>query len=244
MRSTKFIKEISIAAAVLLLVLFCGANSAAAKSMTEATDKWQYEFTIYGWLPSIDGSLKYDVPPGSGGNVGVDASDILDSLNFVFMGIFEARKSKLSFGLDLIYMDLSNSKSTDITIGLGMLKASTLLVPEQIIFDDEIYHNHRILSQGLDTSPQGIALQVIETVGPGGHFLSQKHTRAHMREIWIPDLTHPRSGKEGPQDEDIQKRARAKFDRILSEHEPQPLEQSAVAEINLILEKAEDQLGR
>jgi len=119
MRSTKFIKEISIAAAVLLLVLFCGANSAAAESMTKGSDKWQYEFTIYGWLPSIDGSLKYEVPPGSGGNVGVDASDILDSLNFVFMGIFEARKSKLSFGLDLVYMDVSNSKNTDITIGPG-----------------------------------------------------------------------------------------------------------------------------
>jgi trimethylamine--corrinoid protein Co-methyltransferase len=160
-------------------------------------------------------------------------------------GLNHGEPATWQLGRDSVYTALMCALAgTDITIGLGMLKASTLLVPEQIIFDDEIYHNHRILAQGLDTNPEGIALQVIEAVGPGGHFLSQKHTRAHMREIWIPDLTHPRSGKDGPQDEDIQKRARAKFDRILAEHEPQPLEQSAVAEINLILEKAEEQLGR
>jgi len=117
MKSTKCIRGISLAAAILLLAMFCGANSAAAESMTEGSDKWQYEFTIYGWFPSIDGKLKYEVPPDNGDEVGVDISQILDSLNFIFMGIFETRKNKLSFGLDLIYLDLSNSKSTDITIG-------------------------------------------------------------------------------------------------------------------------------
>ena len=118
MKPTKFIKQVSFATAILLLVVFWGFSSVAAETSAPA-DKWQYKFTIYGWLPSIDGTLKYEVPPDSGGSVGVDASDILDSLNFVFMGIFETRKDKLSFGLDLIYMDVSNSKSTNITIGPG-----------------------------------------------------------------------------------------------------------------------------
>ena len=48
----------------------------------------------------------------------------------------------------------------------------------------------------------------IEAVGPGGHFLSQKHTRSHMREIWIPDLTHPRPSRNGNPAVDIRKRAR------------------------------------
>lgn len=113
MRSTKFIKGTTLAAVTLLLLSFV--TNAAAQEV----DKWQYEFTIYGWLPSIDGTLKYSVPPGSGSNVSVDTSDILDSLNFVFMGTFEAQKNKLSLGLDLIYMDLSNSTSSTINIGPG-----------------------------------------------------------------------------------------------------------------------------
>jgi len=117
-KTLKLLKQTSLAIAIFFFVVFWGFSSIAAESSAPA-DKWQYEFTIYGWLPSIDGTLKYSVPPDSGGSVGVDASDILDSLNFVFMGIFEARKNKLSFGVDLIYMDLSNSKGTNITIGPG-----------------------------------------------------------------------------------------------------------------------------
>jgi len=114
MKSIKFIKEASMAAAVFLL-LFCFVNNAGAQE----ADTWQYELTIYGWLPSIDGTMKYDVPPSDGDNVSVDVSDILDSLNFVFMGTFVAQKNKLSYAADLIYMDLSNSTSTNITIGPG-----------------------------------------------------------------------------------------------------------------------------
>ena len=73
-----------------------------------------------------------------------------------------------------------------------MVKAATLLVPEQIIFDDEIYHTHRILAEGIDASADSLALDVIADVGPRGHFLTQEHTRQHVREIWIPELTHPR----------------------------------------------------
>jgi trimethylamine:corrinoid methyltransferase-like protein len=90
--------------------------------------------------------------------------------------------------------------------------------------------------------PSDRALDVIEALGPGGHYLSQKHTRSHMREIWIPDLTHPRQSTNGNSDLDL--RARAKFDCILAEHEPQPLEEAAKYEINSILSNAEAQLGR
>jgi trimethylamine--corrinoid protein Co-methyltransferase len=160
-------------------------------------------------------------------------------------GLGHSEPATWQLGRDSVYTALMCAMAgTDITIGLGMLSASTLLVSEQIIFDDEIYHNHRVLTQGVDTNPDGIALDIIEAVGPGGHFLSQKHTRAHMRDIWIPDLTHPRVTTDGTQTGDIRKRAREKFDTILAEHEPQPLEEAAKDEINKILSKAEGQLGR
>ena len=132
----------------------------------------------------------------------------------------------------------------DIVVGMGLVRASTLLVPEQIIFDDEIYHTHRVLAEGLDTSGDGLALDVIETVGPRGHFLAQEHTRRHMREIWIPGLTHPRSSFDGKPQPDIRQRARAKVDRILAEHYPEPLEEAVQAELQVILDAAERELGK
>jgi hypothetical protein len=117
MRLNVLVREKFLVMAILLLLMCCFATSVAAKNTSGTADKWQYELTIYGWLPSIDGSLKYGLPPEDGGDVGVDASDILDSLNFVFMAAGEARYNKLSFGMDVIYMDLSNSKSADILVG-------------------------------------------------------------------------------------------------------------------------------
>jgi trimethylamine--corrinoid protein Co-methyltransferase len=160
-------------------------------------------------------------------------------------GLEHAEPLSWQLGRDSVYSALFCALAgADLSIGLGLLKASTLLVPEQILFDDEIYHTHRLLAHGLDISPGGIARDVIEAVGPGGHFLSQKHTREKMREIWIPELTHPRISPEGEIDADIQRRAKAKLEEIILEHEPPPLEESVKSEINKILLKAEEQIGK
>jgi trimethylamine--corrinoid protein Co-methyltransferase len=115
----------------------------------------------------------------------------------------------------------------DMVVGMGLLRASTLLVPEQIIYDDEIYHTHRTLAEGVNTSADGLGLDVITSVGPRGHFLAQEHTRQHMRAMWIPGLSHPPPAVAGAPLPDIRQRAKAKLDRILAEHEPEPLGDAA-----------------
>jgi trimethylamine--corrinoid protein Co-methyltransferase len=147
-------------------------------------------------------------------------------------------------GRDSVYTTLMVALArAEIVTGGGMLRASTLLVPEQIIFDDEIYHTHRILAEGVDTSADGLALEVSAAVGPRGHFLAQKHTRRHVEEMWIPELSHPRPSLDGEPLPDIRWRARAEFDRILAEHQPQPLEEAAQAELRAILDAAARELG-
>jgi trimethylamine--corrinoid protein Co-methyltransferase len=147
-------------------------------------------------------------------------------------------------GRDSVYTALLTPLAgADIVVGMGLLKASTLLVPEQIILDDEIYHTHRMLAEGVDTSADGLALDVIAAVGPRGHFLAQRHTRQHMRKMWIPQLTHPRPPTNGESLPDIRRRAKAELDRILTEHEPEPLGEAAQAELDTILDAAAQELG-
>jgi len=142
-------------------------------------------------------------------------------------------------GRDSVYTSLMAAMAgADLVEGLGMVKASTLLVPEQIIYDDEIYHTHRNLVEGIDTSIDGLAMDAIKSVGPGGHFLSQKHTRKHLREIWIPELSYPRMSQGEPPSADIRQRARSKFDKILIEHKPEPLDDAIQREMQSILDAA------
>lgn len=146
-------------------------------------------------------------------------------------------------GRDSVYTSLMVAMAgADLAEGLGMIKASTLLVPEQIIFDDEIYHTHRALVAGIDTSIDGLAMDAIKNVGPGGHFLGQKHTRKYLRDIWIPELSHPRLSQCEPPSPDIRHRARAKFDRILKEHIPEPLEEKVQHELRAILNAAKKEI--
>ncbi len=148
-------------------------------------------------------------------------------------------------GRDSVYTSLMVAMAgADLAEGLGMVKASTLLVPEQIVFDDEIYHTHRVLVEGIDTSIDGLAVDAIKKVGPGGHFLGQKHTRKYLREIWIPELSHPRLSQGEPPSKDIRQRAREKFDMILKEHQPEPLGDSVQRELQLILDAAKKEIER
>ena len=143
-------------------------------------------------------------------------------------------------GRDSVYTSLFTPLvGADMVEGLGLLRAATLLLPEQIIYDDEIYHTHRILVEGIDTSTDKLALDVIQAVGPGGHYLSQKHTRRTIRDIWLPKLTHPAPRMDGHASPDIRRRARATFERILAEHKPEPLPKYVQLELNNIMTVAE-----
>jgi trimethylamine--corrinoid protein Co-methyltransferase len=146
-------------------------------------------------------------------------------------------------GRDSVYTALMVALAgADLAEGLGMVQASTLLVPEQIIFDDEIYHIHRVLAEGMDASAGALALDVIAAVGPRGHFLAQEHTRGHMRGIWIPELAHPRPQLGAGSLPGIRQRARGRLDRILAEHHPEPLDEVVQAELHAILDAAAREL--
>ena len=84
---------------------------------------WQFMARLYGWFPSVSGDLNHALPGGQD-SATVDAGDILDALQGVFMGSFLARKGKWSLLTDLIYLDLSNGKNSTISIlgdsGLGV----------------------------------------------------------------------------------------------------------------------------
>ncbi|MFO1394515.1 MAG: hypothetical protein U1F09_12195 [Steroidobacteraceae bacterium] len=85
--------------------LLAGALPATAQA--ESSDDWQFAATIYGWLPSIDINSRY---PSGGSSVTVSESDILDALQFTFMGGLDARKDRWGVATDLIYLDLSSTK--------------------------------------------------------------------------------------------------------------------------------------
>ncbi len=121
--------------------------------------------------------------------------------------------------------------------GLGLVESCTLLYPEALALDADIYQRVRIEANGLDTSPEALALDVIKQVGPRGHFLAQKHTRTHLRQRQFSELA-AQPGSQGSFRDPLEV-AREKTDWILANHRPQPLQPAQQAELKRILDAAE-----
>jgi trimethylamine--corrinoid protein Co-methyltransferase len=125
--------------------------------------------------------------------------------------------------------------------GIGLNRNFTLLYPEAIILDDELYHRARYAMLAMEVSDETLALDVIGKVGPGGHFLAQKHTRKHMRTAMAPGLAH-QMGPGGKYRDPVEV-AREKVRWILDNYEPDPLEEAKQAELTMILAAADRELG-
>jgi hypothetical protein len=74
---------------------------------------WTFSVTPYIWLPSLEGTLRYSFPPGSGSpSVSVKESSPFDALDGMFMIAGEARHGQWSLFGDYIYMKFASSDST------------------------------------------------------------------------------------------------------------------------------------
>jgi trimethylamine--corrinoid protein Co-methyltransferase len=125
--------------------------------------------------------------------------------------------------------------------GMGLNRSFTLLHPEAIILDDDLYHRARYALKTIEVNDETLALDAIQNVGPGGHFLRQKHTRKHMRTAMKPAITHQRN-EEGRYREPREV-AREKVRWILDTHQPEALEEARQAELTRILAAADHELG-
>ncbi len=125
--------------------------------------------------------------------------------------------------------------------GLGLVESCTLLYPEAVVLDNDVYQRVRREVESLDTSKEALALDVIKEVGPRGLFLKHRHTRDHLRERTFSGLTtqpNPAGGKMDPVEV-----ARGVVDALIANHYPQPLENSKQTELTRILETADREIG-
>jgi len=129
----------------------------------------------------------------------------------------------------------------DIVFGPAVLSSATTYSVEQLVVDDEAAGAMLRIRKGMDTSPESLALELVEKVGPGGGYIGTRHTMKHSRKsVWIPELTdrtiYENWVKAGSKD--LRQRARDKIDRILAEHRTLDLEKEQRKDIGEVLRRA------
>ncbi|MCW4031945.1 MAG: trimethylamine methyltransferase family protein [Candidatus Bathyarchaeota archaeon] len=116
---------------------------------------------------------------------------------------------------------------------------------ELVTICDEIASMITYLLKGIEVNDDTLALDVISKVGPGGHFLTQKHTIDYLRkEHWIPSLLDRQMRESWVKNgsKDLLERAREKTKEILSNHNPNPLSKDIEKELQNNLKDIEKEI--
>ncbi len=133
---------------------------------------------------------------------------------------------------------------TNLIHDCGYLAGGSIGSMEMAVICNEIVGMISRIVRGVDVNDETLAVDVIKNVGPGGHYMSQKHTLEHVRELYLPTLfdresevTWVKAGKK-----DVRDMARMKARQILQEHSPTPLERDVQLRLKEIVKEAEKQL--
>jgi len=148
----------------------------------------------------------------------------------------QACYEKMSSGLPQFYA------GCDMIAGLGLLDDVTMLSYEQMVIDDEMAKIMARLMQGVTVDDDHLAVDLIKKVGPGGSYLSERHTMQWLhKEHFITDVTDRRTGEAWEADgrKSVVDRAHEKAAKIMREHQVSPVPPDVAKAFEAIVRQAD-----
>ncbi len=130
--------------------------------------------------------------------------------------------------------------------GLGILESYLTLSYEQFVIDLDAIAMVGRLVQGLDVSPETLALDTIHDVGPGGMFLEAQHTLDHFREAHFIPRVSVREGYEkwaADGGADAVRRANARCREMLESYVRPPMDARVEARLHDFVERRKAELS-
>ena len=135
---------------------------------------------------------------------------------------------------------LSASAGSNLNHDVGYLDFGRTGCLEMLVISDEMIGQVRRLQRGIPVDEEQIALEVIQEVGPGGHFLDHDHTFRHFPDTqWRPTLFNRKGYEEWEASgrKSLLESAREKLARILEGERPEPMPDAAVRGIQQRVEQ-------
>ena len=126
---------------------------------------------------------------------------------------------------------------------IGYLESGLLGSFDMLVMSDEVIAMAKRILGGIMVTPETLAVDIVERVGPGGHYLTQEHTRQHFRrEMWSPTLMdrQMRRAWQAGGAQTMADRVRARVLAILENHEPLPIASEVEARVRQIVSQADE----
>ncbi len=133
--------------------------------------------------------------------------------NYNSSGLSDSKVPDAQAGYEKAFTSLlaSMGGSNYIHHSAGMLESMLTIAHEQFVIDDEIIGNCCKVLKGIDCDAEHLALEVIDSVGPGGNFMTAPHTMTHLRTEYYNTngVTDRKSRKKWEEDGSLDARQRA-----------------------------------
>lgn len=143
-------------------------------------------------------------------------------------------------------MMMSALAGANMIYGLGMIDLGMTLDYAQLVVDNEIARMVRKVLEGIPVCDETMAVDVIRSVGAGGHFLSAQHTRKHMKAAQSHAVLLDRSSYskwDASGRSELADRALQETKRILETHKPTPLSQTVSDTLRKMIMDTADEWG-
>lgn len=128
---------------------------------------------------------------------------------------------------------------------LGYLESGLTGSLAQLVVCDEIAGWIASALAPVEITPETLALDLIDALGPEGSFLKAPHTRRHMRERWYPTLfdRDNHAGWLAKGGRSLSERAAERATLLLERHRPDALAAEAAAAVAAVIERATRRLA-
>lgn len=204
---------------------------------------------LYGAVSTIMDMIEGNVALGSveTGLINVAAAQLARFYNLPSRGTggtTEAKVPDLQAGYEkaVTLMMASLAGINFIYDAAGSLESRLTASFEQVVADNELCGMVARAARGIDVCEETLAIDIIEAVGPGGHYLTQKHTLEHLRkEHYLPSILNRQNRLKWEKNgsKTLRDVAREETKRILKEHEPEPLEPEVDKELEKTIKELE-----
>lgn len=174
------------------------------------------------------------------------AAELARYLGVPFMGTAGASEAK---ALDAqaaaeitLQIVLSALSGAGLVHDVGFLDCADIGSLPLLVFADEVIAMTQRMMRGIEVNRDTIMLDLIEKVGPGGHFLAEPASASLCRrEVWVPTLLDRNAYLIWQQKGELtlEQRVEQKLRKILAEHQPPALEAAVQQQIQQILAEAE-----
>ncbi|HAL61233.1 MAG TPA: trimethylamine methyltransferase [Chloroflexi bacterium] len=173
-------------------------------------------------------------------------SDLSRYLEIPFMstaGASEAKVLDLQAAIESTFqVVLSGLSGATLIHDVGFLDCADIGSLEMLVMTDEIIAMTRRVMRGIEVNDDTLMLDLIDKVGPAGHFMAEKETaRRCRREIWTPKLIdrEPWVNWRAAGSPTMYDRIQARLGEILATHQPPLLPKGVAERIEAILQAAE-----